>query len=272
MMELKNIWYVIEEGKYILRKLDLSIKQGQFYSILGPNGAGKSTLLRIMAGLLEAVEGEVLFYNIPLQQYKPNKLAKKRAVLAQSHPSDTDFEVREVVLMGRYPHNNGITSGADADIALKCMKEVGIEHLAYRNIRTLSGGEKQRVHFARVLCQLDTNNSEKSILFLDEPINNLDIQYQHQILDISKRKREEGYTVVSVLHDINLAAQYSDQIILLQQGVKVAEGKPYKVLTKPLLKQVYGIDFNIIETQSKPYFIASNQTTPIHQSSKLIAL
>lgn len=213
MIEVININY-----KTILEDISLTINSGEMTVIVGPNGAGKSTLLKILAGTLTATSGKVYLYNQNIEKFKVHELSKIRAMLSQHYRLSADFLVKDIVLMGRYPHFKDHPSKDDFEIVVETLKLTGTTHLAERSILSLSGGEQQRVQLARVLAQLW--NQKEAILLLDEPISSLDIRYQFEILKIAQQKSREGFTVIAVLHDLNLAFRFADQLILLKKGKK----------------------------------------------------
>lgn len=234
MIEAKNIHY-----KTILQDISLNIKSGEMTVIVGPNGAGKSTLLKILAGTLKATSGEVSLYNQKIETFNVHELSKVRAMLSQHYRLSADFLVKDIVLMGRYPHFKDNPSKEDFEVVAETLELTGTSHLAERSILSLSGGEQQRVQLARVLAQLW--HQKEAILLLDEPISSLDIRYQFEILEIAKQKSQEGFTVVAVLHDLNLALRFADQLILLKKGKKYADGIPSQFITNSLLSDVYDI-------------------------------
>ena len=176
----------------------------------------------------------------PLSDWTPRNLAKVRAKLSQESHLSFSFRVREVVEMGRFPHDSAASSD---DIVDACMERVGIRELACRDYTTLSGGEKQRVHMARVLAQLSSGTSDSKLLLLDEPTSALDLHHQELALAMAHDLcGEHNYGVLVVLHDLNLAAAWADRLILLRDGKIYNEGTPESVLTEPILRAVYAVD------------------------------
>jgi iron complex transport system ATP-binding protein len=252
MLIADKISYSIKKTE-ILSDVSLEVQPGEILAIIGPNGAGKSTLLRILSGELKRYSGSILFNDKVLSSFKPVELAIRRAVLSQSISLSLPFTVLEVVMMGRYPYFKNLPSSFDEAIVEKCLWQTGIHHLSTRNYLTLSGGEKQRTHLARVLAQLqgELENGKGKILFLDEPVNGLDLKYQQQVMKISREWKGEKNVIVAVLHDLNLAAQYADRILLLHEGKKEIIDVPSKVLTKENIKKVYDVDVRILEEPMK---------------------
>lgn len=247
MIDVKNISFSISSKKTLLKDISLTAKAGELLTILGPNGAGKSTLLKMLSGALKPSKGSIAIDGKPIHTFSKPELSQQRAVLSQHYSMTADFLVKDVVMMGRYPHFKGRPLPSDFSVVKKSLETVGMLDLSERNINTLSGGEQQRVHLARVLAQINyADPHRKGLMLLDEPVSSLDIQYQHVVLTIAKEKSLQGHAVISVLHDLNLAAQYADRIIILKQGAKFADDIPEKALNTELLEKVYNIPFQII--------------------------
>lgn len=243
MLNVYQLSYQI--GKVsILRFVDFRVEPGNLVAIIGANGAGKSTLMRLISRELTPKQGYVSWKGIPLNKYTVESLAKERAVLMQEASLTYNFPVKEVILMGRYPYFNYRPSKDDWDKVAVNMRMMGISHLGDRSYRSLSGGEKQRVQFTRVLTQL-SDEKTPYLLLLDEPLNNLDIRYQHSCLMTAKAFAERGNVVLIIIHDINIAAQYADQMLLLKAGTQIAYGKPSEVMTTERISDCYDIPANI---------------------------
>ncbi len=227
----------------ILHGLDFDIPEGSLVSILGPNGSGKTTLLKNICRILRPKAGTILLDGRDIETLTQKHLAKKMAVVPQGHEISFDFNVHDVVLMGRYPYQRPFRSesGLDFEIVEWAMNETETWHLRDRSINQISGGERQRVIIARALAQ------GPQVLLLDEPISQLDIKHQMNILELCKRlNASQGITIVMTLHDINLAGRYSDTIILMNKGVIEAIDVPEQVLTRENIKKVYGIDVKLL--------------------------
>lgn len=221
----------------ILDGVSVHLKSGEVTALLGPNGAGKSTLLKVLSGEIEA-NADVNYFGKTRNNWKKSALAKHLGLLAQHSTLSFPFLASEVVELGAIPLN--LPNKEIKAIAQQYMDKVDISHLGARQYPTLSGGEKQRVHFARVLCQLHHAN-EKRILMLDEPTSALDLAHQHNTLSMAREMADKHNTaVVVVLHDLNLASQYSDRIIVLNNQKIVADGTPWKAITSKMIKDVYG--------------------------------
>ena len=241
MIELEDVGYQVNE-KWLVRDINLSIKNGVFWGFIGPNGAGKSTLLRLISGELIPTNGEIRFFGKPINSYQPTELARLRAYLQQQREVNFPFTSLEIVLFGRYPYLNG-TKEAESDIGIarKSLKRVEAEMFEDRQYTTLSGGEAGRIDMARILAQAP------GLLLLDEPTNHLDPKHQVQILNLCKGICEQGKTVITAIHDLNLASMYADQILMLKNGVSITAGPPEEVFKKNMLTKTYGISFNILK-------------------------
>ena len=232
-------------SKTLVTDVSLAIQPGEMVALCGPNGAGKSTLLRLLSGEQEPTRGEVHFRDRRLAEWTPIQLARCRAKLSQESQLTFGFRVWDVVEMGRFPHDS---PGRDAEIIERCMRTVGIDNLQDRFYTSLSGGEKQRVHLARVLAQLDTLDSGARLLFLDEPTSALDLLHQEVALKQAHTLcRAEGVGVVVVLHDLNLAAAWADRILLMKDGRIRHRGAPAEVLSTAVLRDVYAIDVLVLQ-------------------------
>ncbi len=240
MIELKQVGYRIN-GNWLVRDINITIENGMLWGLVGPNGAGKSTLLRLISGELLPTTGEIRLFDKPIHNYQPKELAHLRAYLQQKRDINFPFTSLEVALFGRHPHLNGTKETTnDVSIAKKALQQVEADIFEERLYPTLSGGEASRVDFARILTQVS------SLFLLDEPTNHLDPKHQVQILNLCKTICEQGKMVITAIHDLNLAAMYADQLLLLKEGVSVACGPPELVLTLDLLSETYGIPFEVL--------------------------
>jgi iron complex transport system ATP-binding protein len=221
----------------ILNDVSFSVFEGEFFIIIGPNGSGKTTLVKAMSGAARPQQGEVQILGRPFRSYSGKALARCIAVVPQVAPVDIPFTVAEVVLMGRSPHLSwlGLEQPRDLEIAERAMQFTHVAHLAGRKLDQLSAGERQRALIARAICQ------QPRIMILDEPTSALDLAHQVQIMDLLERLRnDEGITVVTVSHDLNLAALYADRLLLMKNGSVVSLAEPTTVLTFETLEQTYG--------------------------------
>jgi iron complex transport system ATP-binding protein len=240
----QNISYSVGQ-KQILHDLSFTIQPGEVTVVLGANGAGKSTLLRILSGEQTPTEGEVWLDKKQLHTLSLTQLAKCRGVLSQHYNLNLPFSCEEIVMMGRYPHFNGHPAAHDDLIVLQCMQEMQVDQFAGRLYQTLSGGEQQRVQMARVLAQLYETNAATvtgKLLLLDEPTASLDCLHQQACLRKARQLAQQGYTVVIILHDLNLAAQFASAIILLKNGELIKQGAMREVLTPAFISTAYDME------------------------------
>lgn len=233
--------------KSLIEAVSLTINPGQVVAVVGPNGAGKSTLLRVICGELTAKQGQIWLNNRLLSTWSAKEQAQLRAVLPQISTLSFSFRVLDVVLMGRSPHINGTETVHDYEIALSALEAVAMTDFADRTYTTLSGGEQQRVQLARVLAQIwEESPLGARYLLLDEPTNNLDLAHQHATLRIAQQFSRNGSGVLAILHDLNLAAQYADQIVFLKDGRNLASGVPETVLTPQVVEAAFAIPVQVI--------------------------
>jgi len=222
----------------VLRDVDFSVAKGGFAAIIGPNGAGKSSLLRCISRVIKPGGGSIYLDGTDLFRIKLREMAKTIAVVPQDMAVDFDFTVEEIVTMGRYPHLKPLSRENDRDreIIRRAIEMTGLTDLVAQSAGSLSGGERQRVSFARALAQ------EPELLLLDEPTANLDLNYQMEFLELAERlSREKGVTIIAAIHDLNLAAQFFNQFILLGDKKVLAVGKPEEVLTSENIQLAYGV-------------------------------
>jgi len=229
----------------VLKDLSFAVDRGDFFILIGPNGSGKTTLMKALAGIIPAA-GSLKVLGRPVESYSRKALARHIAWVPQQLPLDFPFSVREMVLMGRAPHQGilGFETREDMAVAERIMAVTDIGSLADRKLNCLSGGELQRVFIAKALCQ------EPDILLLDEPTAFLDLAHQIQVMDLLEQlKQERGITIVMVSHDLNLAAMYGDRLLLMRDGGILSLGSPNAVLTFSLLEAAYGC---VLLTEKSP--------------------
>lgn len=224
----------------ILKDVSIKAESNKFVGIIGPNGSGKSTFLKCIYRVLKPDEGIVYIDNSELKNLTVRESAKKVAVVAQHNFYNFDFTIEEVVMMGRSPHKRKMErdNADDYRIVNECLEKVGMTSFKGRNFSTLSGGEQQRIILARALAQ------ETDCVILDEPTNHLDIKYQLQLLDIVKSL---NITVISAIHDLNIAAMYCDYLYVMKDGEVIVEGEPKEVLTPEMIKNLYEVDADVLE-------------------------
>ena len=243
MIVVKDLDFFVGK-KQLLNNLSFNAKPGELLAVLGANGAGKSTLMKLLCRELSPSNGEIHIDGINLNQYALKKLAKARAVLSQQNTISISFLVHELVMMGRYPHFDHKPLAADIDIVKKVMEEVGISHLGNRDYNTLSGGEQQRVQLARVIAQI--YDQPGACLFLDEPTTGLDLRYQQQIMELARNFADRGYCVICILHDINFASRFADNILMLKDGKRIAMGSPLEVINCENIHETFGITVKLM--------------------------
>lgn len=236
MLEIKNLSGGYGDKK-IIEDVSFEVEKGEMLGILGPNGSGKSTLMKLMSGVLPVKEGIITVDGKQIADFPPKELARTMAVLPQLHVHAFSHSVRETVSLGRYPHQSGWFSSwskEDEQSVIESMRLMDISHYEKSQIDQLSGGEQQRVFVAQALAQ------NASILLLDEPTNHLDINHQKELLDtIKKQAIEKDLTIVSIFHDINLAAMYCDKLLLLDKGKIYRIGEPHEVVREHDVEAVY---------------------------------
>ena len=224
----------------ILKGVSIDSKNREFVGIIGPNGSGKSTLLKSIYRILKPNDGCIKLGDMDISKMSIKESAKKMAVVSQHNYYNFDFTVKEVVSMGRSPHKKNLERDniEDFEIVKESLQKLGMSEFSNRSFSTLSGGEQQRVILARALAQ------KTPCLILDEPTNHLDIKYQLSLLNIVKSL---DLTVISAIHDLNIASMYCDRLFVMKDGQIVASGTPQDILTKELIKEIYEIDVEIIK-------------------------
>jgi iron complex transport system ATP-binding protein len=229
-------------GRQVVREVSADVEAGEWVALIGPNGAGKTSLLRAVAGLLPC-DGTVSLDGVSLDGLGRRERAKRLALVPQEPRTPPWLTVAEYVLMGRTPYLRPLAREGEADreAAARALTRLDLDELAERTLGTLSGGERQRVVVARALAQ------EAPIVLLDEPTASLDIGHQQQALDLLDALRaSEGLTLVAAMHDLTLAAQYADRVLLLDAGRVVADGAPAEVLTEEALARHYGARVRVV--------------------------
>jgi iron complex transport system ATP-binding protein len=238
-MEIKNITFSHDNKSEHLKAVSSEIETGKITTIIGPNGSGKSTLLGVMSQNYKPRSGQVLLDGKAISGYKPKELARKLAVVHQHNEAPSDMTVEKLASFGRLPHRSLFAqSGTEDEQAIEwALTCTNLQTKRSKMIDQLSGGERQRVWIAMALAQ------RTPILFLDEPTTYLDIYYQFEILDLIKSlNAEHSLTIVMVLHDINQAIRYSDNIIIMKDGEIAMKGGPHEVITEETIKFIYGVD------------------------------
>ncbi|MFW9987919.1 MAG: ABC transporter ATP-binding protein [Candidatus Odinarchaeota archaeon] len=229
----------------IINDISLKFESGHLYGIIGPNGSGKTTLIKLLSGILKQNYGQIYIDDINIKNFTIREIAKHLAMVNQTNYIEFDYKVREIIKMGRYAHINrfSVESEEDKKIVDEVIEQLGLKKLEKRSFNQLSGGEQQKVIIARAIAQ------KTKILLLDEPTTHLDINFTLEFMKLFKDYVEKGLIVIIVLHDLNIAAQYCDKLILINEGRVVDFGDAKSVLTKDNIHNVYGIDVMIRENQ-----------------------
>lgn len=237
----------------LLDNVSVQLRSGETVAIVGPNGAGKSTLLRLLSGDLRSTSGAVRLKGRDLTSYSSRELANHRVMLSQHVNVSFPFTVEEIVAMGAGDRpRNAAASLVDAAIA-----ELDLVPFRHRELPTLSGGEQQRAHFARVLVQLACGEADHGpgVLLLDEPTSSLDLRHQINLVETAKRRARSGTAVVAVLHDLNLAVRFADRIIVLRKGMVAADGNPSETITDTMISEVFEVETSIGSEGGQPYVL-----------------
>lgn len=236
--ELDNICFSYGSHQAIA-DLSFSIRPGCFHAILGPNGCGKTTLLDLLSGYIRPSSGKIYFNGQSLSTYSKRHLSRLIALVPQEYRVNFPYTVREVVAMGRYPHQARFShpTAKDMQIVENALELCGAENLADRFITELSGGEKQRVIFARAVAQ------ETTVLLLDEPCASMDVKHALRILNVaSEQVLNKGLTAIAVMHDVNLAARFADNLIFMKQGRRIASGPVQDSLDSGIIREVFDVE------------------------------
>lgn len=259
-IDVKNLEFGYKDH-LVIKNISFNIESGSFVSIIGPNGSGKSTLLKTINNIFKPNKGNIYLYGKDLLSHKKRELAKKVALVPQDTNIDYDFTVEDIVMMGRHPYKKRFETESEMDHnivneALELTNTIGLKD---RHINQISGGERQRAIIARAIAQ------KPAVILLDEPTSNLDINHQMDVLNLLKKlNKENGLTVVLVIHDINLACRYSDKIILLNKGEILGDGRPEEVITVKNIEETYNMDVAI----EKNKYTNTIHLTPIEIKEK----
>lgn len=232
-------------NRQVLTDVSFTLPAGEWLTVVGPNGAGKTTLIRIILGLLRPTQGTVHLDGQDMTRLSRRRIAQQMALLPQMAELPFGFTVREVVAMGRTPHLGRFRPLSDVDQSAidRALHDTETSTLADRPVTELSGGEAQRVFLARAFAQ------QPKMLVLDEPTTNLDLFHERTLLDRVRTRRENGCAVLAVLHDLNLAARYSDRVLVLSEGKVAATGGPVEVLTAERIKEIFRVQVTVMEDE-----------------------
>ena len=246
----------------VLRDVSLSIRAGEIVSLLGPNGSGKSTLLKALIGLIPSRRGDIALWGKALRSLSSRQIARRLAFVAQGAQAPVGFTVEELVAQGRFPHQAAfflMRPGRHRQAVERALSRTGLAPLRHRPVTQLSGGERQRVWLAMAIAQ------EPQVLLLDEPMTYLDITHQLDILElVGQLNRDRGVTVFMALHDLNLAARFSQRVLVLSEGSIAAHGPPRQVLTPELCAEVFGVSMSFARVPG----ISAPILYPLHTTSQ----
>lgn len=252
MIEADSLCMKVRQAT-LLNNVSLQLRGGETVAIVGPNGAGKSTLLRSLSGDLRCTGGNVRLKGRDLTSFSSRELANHRVMLSQHVNVSFPFTVEEIVAMGAGDR----ARTAAAQLVDAAIAELDLTPFRHRELPTLSGGEQQRAHFARVLVQLACGEAEHGpgVLLLDEPTSSLDLRHQINLVETAKRRARTGTAVIAVLHDLNLAVRFADRIVVLRKGVVAADGSPSDTITDTMIRQVFEVETSIGSEGGQPYVL-----------------
>ncbi|MEV6710973.1 ABC transporter ATP-binding protein [Lentzea sp. NPDC051208] len=252
--------------RVVLDNLDVAIPTGVITTVIGPNGCGKSTLLRTLSRLLKPRQGTVLLDGGDIARLKTKDIAKRMGLLPQTPIAPEGLTVADLVARGRHPHQSWVRqwSSDDADVVAKALHMTGVADLAHRPVDSLSGGQRQRVWISMTLAQ------GTDLLLLDEPTTYLDLAHAIDVIDLVDDLHEGGCTIVMVLHDLNLAVRYSDNLIVMKSGSIVAQGHPSEVITSELLLDTFGLQAKVIDdpVSERPLIVPIGRTHVVSKSDQ----
>jgi iron complex transport system ATP-binding protein len=245
MVDLKNVFKTYNK-KNVIEDVSLEITKGTITSFIGPNGAGKSTLISMISRLIAKDNGAITIDGKDIMHTKNNELAKKISILKQSNAINLKLTIRELVSFGRFPYSQGKLKKEDHEKIDEAIDYMELREIQDKYLDELSGGQRQRAHIAMVIAQ------DTEYILLDEPLNNLDMRHSVQIMKtLRKLVNEMGKTILLVIHDINFASCYSDQIVALKDGKIVKQGRTCDVIDKCVLKEIYDMDIDIKEIDDR---------------------
>ena len=253
MLKVEGIKFSYNKNEEFIKDLSIEFEKGKITTILGPNGSGKSTLLSLLCGLNKVKSGKILIEGKDITKLKYKDIARVIATVHQQNSVPNDITVRDLVGYGRLPFKKRFehTNSDDEEIINWALKETGLEGMEEKLVMSMSGGERQRVFIAMALAQ------KPKILFLDEPTTYLDIYHQIEILELVGRlNREHGTTIVMVLHDINQAIKYSDNVVVMKDGTLIREGRANDIINENLIRKVYGVSGTMEEVNGEVYYVA----------------
>ena len=238
----------------VVSDVNYRVKKGKLTALIGPNGAGKSTLLYMMSRMIKTDEGNIYLDGLKIKTWNNQELAKKLSILKQTNAIQLKLTVRELVSFGRFPYTKGRLTEADEEEITKSLKFLGLSDLTQENVTSLSGGQLQRVYIAMVLAQ------DTEYIFLDEPLNNLDMKHAVQFMkNIRKLVDEKGKTIVIVIHDINFASSYADEIVAMKDGKIFKAGSTKEIVDRRVLEKLYDMSIRIYDNEGKKFCLYFNE-------------
>lgn len=247
MMEIQNVSKRYGDD-IVIDDVSLRIDKGKMTAVIGPNGAGKSTLIEMISRLIPQDSGYIYLDKNDVNSWKKGEFAKQLSILKQANPMNVRLTVRELVTFGRFPYSKGRLNDHCRKVIKDSLNYLGLNELQDRYIDTLSGGQLQRALIAMVLCQ------DTEYILLDEPLNNLDMSFGVQMMQTLRELVDDlGKTIITVVHDINFAASYADNIVALKNGKLFAAGSVNEMMTKPLLEELYDMEVTLIENNGINY-------------------
>lgn len=260
MLQASSVSMVVG-GATLVDAVDLRVNPGEMIAIVGPNGAGKSTLLRMLSGDITPTRGTVELKQRGLRSYPPRELAGHRAMLSQHVNVTFPFTVEEIVYMGAGDRSRAMA----AQLVESALDEVGLQGFRHRQLPTLSGGEQQRAHFARVLVQLGCGEALNGpgLLLLDEPTSSLDLRHQIDLVETARRRAENGTAVIAILHDLNLAVRFASRLILLHRGRLAVDGGRNEAMTAETIRTIFEVEAAIEYTDGGIPFLLPQTMRPV---------
>ena len=232
----------------VLKNIDFSAQKGELITLIGPNGSGKSTLLKCINNYLQADQGQIRIKNKVIESYSKKELAQIIAYVPQAAENNFSNNVFETILMGRKAHSSWKPDSRDKKITAKVISRLGLEDIAFKNIRNLSGGQRQKVFIARAAAQ------QAELILLDEPTNNLDLKHQLEVFNLIRKEVKSGKTAIVTMHDLSLVSRFSDRIIMLKNGSVFSDGNQSS-LSAAKINSVYGVEVSLKEHKGKKIII-----------------
>jgi len=247
ILEIEALNFAYKKEK-VLKKINLKVQKGELITLIGPNGSGKSTLLKCINNYLQSEQGRIKIKNRDLKNYSRKELAQITAYVPQTAEKNFSINVFETILMGRKAHSSWKPRTQDKKITASVISRLGLEAIAFKNIESLSGGQRQKVLIARAVAQ------QAELILLDEPTNNLDLRHQLEIFNLIRKEVKNGKTAVVTMHDLSLVSRFSDRIIMLKNGRIFSDGNQNS-LSAAKINSVYGVEVSLKEHNGKKIVI-----------------